>query len=527
MKLHRRGTSRRKEMTENWDTMMRHKRKRRLLGLIPPAFAALLVFPCFYAEAAPPNILLIYTDDQGFGDFSAQNPDGKIPTPNLDRLAAEGMRFTDAHSSSGICTPSRYALLTGRYHWRQGHGIVGIHGGPWFDQGRFTMADMLREQGYLTACIGKWHLGWDWDAIRVEGTDRLAPDGHDWSKPVPGGPLERGFDYYFGDDVPNFPPYTWIENDRILIAPTVPFSPLPEPQPGDEGGERMSGHDSRDGAMVDGWRLDEVPPRLAERAVEWIAEQKDLDQPFFLYWSWTGPHTPVVPIEEFQGSTEAGPYGDFMHQLDFHLGQVLDALDEHGLSNNTLVIFSSDNGPEDIAYARIRNHGHVSSGPLRGVKRDIWEGGHRVPFVVRWPGVIEPGQINDELISQIDLMATLAAIVGCELPDGAAEDSYNLLPVWTEGRPSPRDTLVHNTSRDRYAIRHGDWLLIDAPSGGVSRVPDWFNEQFGYQNNPHPGELYHLGDDLAQKHNLWPQHPDKIEQLRAMLQEIRASGQVR
>jgi arylsulfatase A len=499
---------------------------KRLLTLI------LLLVPLAVCDAETvaakrPNVLLICTDDQGYGDFGAQNPDSKIPTPNLDRLAAEGIRFTDAHSSSGICTPSRYALLTGRYHWRQGHGIVGSHGQPWFDKNRWTLADMLKENGYRTACIGKWHLGWDWNVIRNPGKEQLAPDGHDWSKPLPGGPLERGFDYYFGDDVPNFPPYTWIENDRILIEPTVPFTPIPVPQPGDEGGERMSGHDSRDGAMVEGWRLDSVPPRIAERTVEWIAEQKNSERPFFLYWAWTGPHTPVVPLPEFQGKTNAGPYGDYMHQLDFHLGQTLDALEQHGFKDNTLVIFTSDNGPEDIAYARIQNHGHRSSGPLRGVKRDIWEGGHRVPFVVRWPRAIKGGQVNDQLISQIDIMATLAAITGSDLPKGAAEDSYNLLPVWTEGAPSPRTTLIHNTPRNRYAIRHDDWLMIDNTSGGVSRVPDWFNEKFFYPDNSHPGELYNLADDLAQRNNLWAEHPELIEELRQKLNGIRRSGQVR
>lgn len=474
-----------------------------------------------------PNILLIYSDDQGYGDFSAQNPESKIPTPNLDRLAAGGIRFTDAHSSSGICTPSRYALLTGRYHWRQGHGIVGSHGQPWFDKDRFTVAHMLQENGYATACIGKWHLGWDWNAIRNPSKDALAPDGYDWSKPVPGGPLERGFDYYFGDDVPNFPPYTWIENDRILTAPTVPFKPIPTPQPGDEGGERMSGHDSRDGAMVDGWRLDAVMPRLTERASEWIAEQKDSDKPFFLYWAWTGPHTPVVPLPEFKGKTKAGSYGDFMFQLDHHLGQVLDALEKNGLADNTLVIFTADNGAEDIAYERIRNHAHQSSGSLRGVKRDIWEGGHRVPFVVRWPGKIKPGQVNGGLTSQIDIMATLAALTGSEIPKGSAEDSYNLLPAWTKGEPSPRTTLIHNTPADRYAIRDGDWLMIDNTSGAVSKVPDWFDETFNYPKSQHPGELYNLSEDLAQRNNLWGEHPDRIIEMREKLNHIRKAGQVR
>ncbi|MEX2382365.1 MAG: arylsulfatase [Opitutales bacterium] len=479
------------------------------------------------AERQLPNIVIIYSDDQGYGDFSIQNPDSKIPTPHLDRLASEGMRFTDGHSSSGICTPSRYALLTGRYHWRQGHGIVGIYGRPWWDEGRLTLPEMLREKGYRTAVIGKWHLGWDWDAIRNPETPRLAPNGFDWSKPVPGGPLDHGFDYYFGDDVPNFPPYTWIENDRILIEPTVPFTPIPEPTPDDEAGERMSGHDSRDGAMVDGWRLDAVMPRLTERTVEWIGEQKDNDQPFFLYWSWTSPHTPVVPIKEFQGSTDAGPYGDFMHQSDAHLGQVLAALDQNGFSDNTLVIFSSDNGPETIAYPRIQNHGHYSMGSLRGVKRDIWEGGHRVPFIARWPGMIEPGEVRDDLISQIDIMATLAALVGYDLPETVAEDSYNMLSAWTEDAPSPRRTLVHNTRRGAYALRHGDWLLIAAESGGHSGVPEWFDEKRGYTEDEHPGELYDLSMDLEQKHNLYGENPEKVEELTAILEQIQAEGQVR
>lgn len=474
-----------------------------------------------------PNILIIYSDDQGYGDFSAQNPEGKIPTPNLDRLAAEGIRFTDAHSSSGICTPSRYALLTGRYHWRQGHGIVGTHGQPWFDKDRFTVAHMLKEKGYRTACIGKWHLGWDWEAIRNPEKPRLSPDGHDWSKPVPGGPLERGFDYYFGDDVPNFPPYTWIENDRILRAPTVPFTPIPAPQPGDEGGERMSGHDSRDGAMVDGWRLDAVPPRVTERAVEWIAGQKDAEEPFFLYWSWTGPHTPIVPLPEFRGKTKAGAYGDFMMQLDFHLGQVIEALEENGLAENTIVIFTSDNGPEDIAYERIRKHGHQSSGSLRGMKRDIWEGGHRVPFVVRWPGKIAGGGVNNGLTSQVDIMATLAAITGSDLPKGAAEDSYNLLPMWIGNEASPRSTLIHNTQPRKFAIRHENWLMIDTASGGVSKVPGWFDEKFDYPGNSHSGELYNLTEDLAQQNNLWAENPGLIIEVRKLLGEIRRKGQVR
>lgn len=471
-----------------------------------------------------PNIVIIYSDDQGYGDFSLQNPNSKIPTPNLDKLAQQGIRFTDAHSSSAICTPSRYALLTGRYHWRQGHGIVGVYGSPWWDEGRLTLPEMLREKGYTTAAIGKWHLGWDWDAIRNPGTDLLAPDAFDWSQPVPGGPTDHGFDYYFGDDVPNFPPYTWIENDSILIEPTVPFTPIPKPTKNDEAGQRMAGHDSREGAMVDGWRLDAVMPRITEKTIQWIEQQSE-DQPFFLYWSWTAPHTPIVPIEQFQGSTDAGPYGDYMHQSDAHLGQVLSALDKNGFTDNTLVIFTSDNGPEDIAYERIKNHGHYSMGPLRGVKRDVWEGGHRVPFVIRWPGVIEPNTISDELISQIDIMATVASIIEYDLPENAAEDSYDLLPyLLGEEDSSGREILVHNTYRGVWGVRFNDWLYIDSPTGAISNVPDWVPDLFGYEENPHNAVLNNLGDDIGQQDNLLIEHPVKASKLSEKLEKIRQSS---
>lgn len=330
-------------------------------------------------QAAPlPNIVIIYADDMGYGDLAAQNPDSKIPTPHLDRLAHEGVRFTDAHSSSGICTPSRFALLTGMYHWRKFHDIVNSFDGPVFED-ELTLPAMLRQQGYSTACIGKWHLGWDWEAIRV-GERHTAqevprPDDFDWLRPVPGGPLSHGFDYYFGDDVPNFPPYAWIENDRLLTVPTDMYAPDPAPEEGN--------HEGRPGPMTPGWKLDAVMPRLTERAVSWIADQKDAARPFFLYFPWTSPHAPIVPAPAFKGSTGAGPYGDFVHQSDWSAGQILQALDDHGFRENTLVIFTSDNGPEHYAYDRVRARGHRSMGSLRGLKRDIYEGGHRVPMVMR------------------------------------------------------------------------------------------------------------------------------------------------
>lgn len=473
-----------------------------------------------------PNVVIIYADDMGFGDLAVQNEDSKIPTPNLDRLAAEGMRFTDAHSSSGICTPSRYALLTGRYHWRKFHSIVSSWGDSVFAEERLTLPEMLKQRGYRTACIGKWHLGFDWSAIRKPGAKPKkegrrvvwTADDFDWSKPIPNGPLAHGFDEYFGDDVPNFPPYAWIENDRIVDPPTTPYKPNPIPPEGNPEG--------RPGPMVQGWKQDAVMPTLTERACQWIEQQKDSQQPFFLYWPWTSPHAPIVPVRSWQGKTKGGPYGDFVAQSDHHAGQLLDALDKHGFRDNTIVIFTSDNGPEKYAFERVRQRDHNSSGPLRGLKRDIWEGGHRVPMLVRWPGVIQPQSVTGELISQIDIMATLAEVIQFELPQDAAEDSHSQLALWKGGK-SARHSIVHNTKANHYAVRQGNWVLIDAPSGSVSGVPEWFRERKGYPKNKSKTALYDLSIDIGQMNNLADQEAARVKQLQALLERTRSQGEVR
>jgi arylsulfatase A-like enzyme len=272
--------------------------------------------------------------------------------------------------------------------------------------------------------------------------------------------------------------------------------------------------------MVEGWRLDEVMPRLTRKAIEWIGQQS-MDQPFFLYWAWTAPHTPVVPIEEYQGSTGAGAYGDFMHQIDAHLGQVLQALTDNGFAGNTLVIFTSDNGPESIAYPRIKNHNHYSMGMLRGVKQDVWEGGHRVPFIIRWPGVVEANTVSHELISQIDIMGTIASLVEYALPDSAAEDSHNLLPLFRgESDRSGRETLVHRTRREPWGIRHGDWVYINTRTGSLQKEPEWR----GYPPNPHEEWLNNIREDPGQKKNLVSEYPERTEQLRTKLKAIRESS---
>jgi len=499
---------------------------RPFLSILIPWLAWGLAGVSFGVRAADrPNIVLLYADDMGYGDLGANNPESKIPTPHLDRLASEGMRFTDAHSSSGICTPSRYALLTGRFHWRKLHGIVNSFEKPVLDAIEFTLPEMLKTRGYRTACIGKWHLGWNWEEIRKpDAPAPTAKEGHaptafDWSRPISGGPLSHGFDHYFGDDVPNFPPYAWFEDDRLVTHPTEPLKLSAQ--------TREGAWEARPGPMTPGWDFYAVIPKLAEHAVEWIGRQKGRPEPFFLYVPFNSPHAPIVPTEAYAGKSGAGGYGDFMVQTDDKVGRILGALAEHGFAGNTLVIFTADNGPEHYAYERVRKTGHRSAGILRGLKRDLYEGGHRVPFVVRWPGKVKAGSVSDALVSQVDLMATLASVTGASLPADTAHDSHDLTPVWLEKAPGPRRSIVHNTNRDVYAVRHDHWVLIGAPSGAHSGVPPWFAMQEGHEKHTHPGELYDLRADPGQKRNLYGDEPMKVAELSRVLETIRARGQVR
>jgi arylsulfatase A len=468
-----------------------------------------------------PNVLLLYADDLGYGDLGCYNPESKIPTPHLDRLASQGMRFTDAHSSSGVCTPSRYAMLTGRHHWRDFHGIVNSFGKSVFKAERLTLPEMLQAKGYETACIGKWHLGWNWDAIRTPGSKKngIRPEDFDWSKPIPDGPLAHGFDHYFGDTVINFPPYCWIEDDKVLKAPDTMMDPA-KWKPIKEGN-----WECRPGPMVSGWDPYQNIPETTRRGVEYIKARKDSAKPFFLYFAYPSPHAPIIPNDSFDGKSKAGPYGDFVNETDDSIGQLLRALEESGKLENTLVIFSADNGAEHYAYARDEKFGHWSSHPLRGLKRDIYEGGHRVPTILKWPGVIKPGTVSHALVSQIDFMATLAAALGYELPADAAEDSHDLLPLLKGETESIRSTLIHNTNENGYAVRDGEWLLVDAKSGYLSRRDPAWEKRHGYPADPQgPVELYHIKTDLAQKHNVAAEHPERVKELQALLKKIRDKG---
>lgn len=487
-----------------------------LKKLLPLLFTASILH-----ATEKPNVLILYADDLGFGDLGCYNPDSKIPTPHLDKLASQGMRFTDAHSSSGICTPSRYAMLTGRHHWRDFHGIVQAFGKSFFKAERLTLPEMLQAEGYQTACIGKWHLGWDWDAIRKPGAKKnaIAPEDFDWSKPIPDGPLAHGFDHYFGDTVINFPPYCWIEDDKVLAPPDTMMDT------GKWKAIKEGNWECRPGPMVTGWDPYQNIPETTRRGIEYIKAQKDSEKPFFLYFAYPSPHAPIIPNDEFDGKSQAGPYGDFVHETDASIGQLLKALDDSGLSENTLVIFSADNGPEHYAWERDEKFGHWSSHPLRGLKRDIYEGGHRVPTIIKWPGVTKAGAVSGALVSQIDFMATLAAVLGHELPADTAEDSHNLLPLLKGEAESVRTTHVHNTKKDHYAIRDGKWLLIDAKTGYLREPPESWNKKHNMPpGDKAPAELYDLENDIGQKHNLAARHPDRVAEMQALLKAIREQG---
>jgi len=480
-------------------------------------------------QKALPNILILYADDLGYGDLGCYNTKSKIPTPNLDKLASEGMRFTDGHSSSGICTPSRYALLTGRHHWRKFHGFVGPFGLSVFDKERLTLPEMLKTKNYTTAAIGKWHLGWDWDAIRKsdakpegQGKNRAwGPEDFDWSKSIPDGPLAHGFDSYFGDTVINFPPYCWIENDKVVKAPDTmkdesKWKKIKEAQ-----------WECRPGPMISGWDPYQNIPTTTKKGVEFIKAQVKTNNPFFLYFAYPSPHVPIIPNDKFDGKSEAGPYGDFVYETDDSIGQLLRALKESGQAENTIVIFTADNGPEVFAYPRDAKFDHWSAFPLRGLKRDIYEGGHRVPYIVKWPGEVSAGKTSNQLISQIDIFATIASVVNFKLGDDQAEDSHDLLPLFTgKTNTGPRTSHVHNTFADKYAVREGDWLLVNTKSGYKRpRIHKSWEKRHGYE--PEGGQeayLYNIKEDVGQKHNVIDKHPEKAEHLKVLLKKIRAQG---
>lgn len=470
------------------------------------------------ASKQPPNILVILADDLGYGDVRCNNPErGKIPTPNIDRLAAQGMRFTDGHSSSAVCSPSRYTLLTGRYHWRTKlqSGIVGVFGPPLIAPGRMTIGTLAKQHGYRTACIGKWHLGMDWPVTTgqrallqpskgsaAEATERHIAAWNDiFSKPISGGPTTHGFEIYFGTDVPNWPPFCFIENDRTLGIPTE-FLP-----------RQLMGNNqaSQQGPALKDWKLEDILPALRDRAVRFISESVETKEPFLLYLPLTSPHTPIAVNPEWQGKSKLNAYADFVMETDAAVGRVLDALEKSGAADNTLVIFTADNGCASYVGAKeLEQKGHYPSGPLRGYKFDAWEGGHRVPFIVRWPGVVEPGAVCHQLVYQADFLRTFADVFSVKIPDNAGEDSFSLMPL-LKGEDKPiRENAVSASVKGTPALRSGSWKYIPEPGSGG--------------DESQPVQLYNLADDLGETKNLAAAMPEKVADMNALLEKLITDG---
>jgi arylsulfatase A-like enzyme len=471
--------------------------------------AALFLLPRLSAAqpAPPPNVLVILADDMGTGDVSALNARSLWQTPHIDRLAREGMVFTDAHSSSSVCTPTRYTLLTGRYSWRGTlkRGTLQGYSPSLIERGRLTLPGFLRTQGYATTMFGKWHLGLDWAKLGPRQEDI------DYTRPVEGGPVAHGFDRFFGISASlDMPPYVWLDNDRVTAPPAGLVNDNPAP--------RLW----RAGPIGGDFRMEDVQPRITEKTIAYLAERgaaRDA-KPFFLYLALAAPHTPTLATKEFAGTTPT-PYGDFVRQVDADVGRILAALEEHGLARNTLVIFTSDNGYAPAG--NIPDHrglGHDSTGGYRGSKSDSFEGGHRIPFIARWPGVTPAGSRCPDLVGQFDLFATMAEALGARLPDTAAEDSSSMLAL-LRGQPAPasrRGALVHHSVDGEFSIRQGNWKLILAPgSGGWSpprRTPsEWSPAKPENLDLLPPFQLYDLAQDPKETTNLAGSHPEIVQRL--------------
>jgi len=444
-----------------------------------------------------PNIVFILADDLGYGDPTCYSRASRIPTPEMDRLAGQGIRFTDAHTPSAVCTPTRYGLLTGRYCWRSSlkQGVLNGYSEPLIETSRLTIASLLKRHGYSTGCVGKWHLGLGWvtkDAGEKPGAGRI-----DWSRPVTYGPQSLGFDYsYIIPASLDMDPYCWLENGRLVEAPTGHT-------PGSE--RRWSGGGGywRAGAIAPSFDFYAVLPTVTTKSVEFIKRQSG-DTPFFLYVPLTAPHTPWMPTNEFRGKTEVDWYGDFVTEVDWAVGQIVKAVDDAGFKGNTLVIFTSDNGSHWPAD-QIAKFNHRANGPWRGQKSDIHEAGHRVPFICRWPGHIKPGTKSSQTICLTDMLRTFAAIIDHPLSPKASPDSYDILPALLDSnlKEPVRDFTIHHSGDGMFAIRGGPWKLIQGLGSGGFTAP---RRVIPKPSEPE-GQLYNLDEDPGEQRNLWAEQP--------------------
>jgi arylsulfatase A-like enzyme len=476
-----------------------------------------------------PNIVFILADDLGYGDVEKFNPESKIPTPNLNKLAKDGISFTNAHAPSAVCTPTRYSFLTGRYPWRgeSKNGVLWVWDSPIIKNETFTIGKMLQQKGYHTACIGKWHLGWHWPTIDGKpATLKNKGKNVDYTKLITGGPTEKGFDYYYGDDVPGFPPHAFIENNKTTQIPDQWYEMYP----------------FLAGASERGWKYENLLAKTTDKAKAYIIERANepTKTPFFLFFSMTAPHTPIAPSPKFLGKTKAGIYGDFVHEMDDSVGKIIKVLDSLKLSENTLIIFTSDNGSttqDGKGYvgeigSMMENYAHDGSGGLRGVKADAYEGGHRVPFIVKWTGKINPNINSTAKLQHTDMLHTFASLVDFQLPDSVAEDSFDVLSALMGiSKKSDRPALITQSSKGVIAIQKDNYkLIMSSGSGGHWTKP--FGEYPILTENRTEKiwknvQLYDLDKDLKEIHNIAKINPRKVNELALLLGRYIVNGHSR
>ena len=499
-------------------------------ALLPISLSLLLPLSAAFAAApsapAKPNIIYILCDDLGYGDVRAFNAKGKIATPQMDRLAQEGMMFTDAHSSSAVCTPTRYGILTGRYNWRSRlqSGVLGGLSPRLIEPGRVTVASLLKEHGYFTACIGKWHLGMDWakhpgktvSALSIETAEQVT--SIDYTQPIKNGPNSVGFDYFFGISASlDMVPYTYIENDRVAALPDVADMKFPMTA-GRPGGFTRTGPGAKDFTAVD------VLPTLTKKAVDLIGQRaSDAKQgrPFFLYLPLNSPHTPINPSPAWVGKSGISPYADFVMETDWAIGEVMRAVAAAGLDKNTLLVVTSDNGCSPQAnFEELLPLGHNPNHVFRGHKADIYDGGHHVPIIARWTGVTPPGTRYTPYVCLTDLMATVADLLAIKLPAHVGEDSVSFLPALRGGSAPVRDTIVHHSITGAFSIREGKWKLELCPGSG-----GWSDSKPGQESAHAPRiQLFDLAADLGETKNVEAAHPDIVARLTDLLKQQVAHG---
>lgn len=457
-----------------------------------------------------PNLVYILADDMGYGDVSALNENAAFTTPAFDAMCKNGIAFTDAHASSAVCTPSRYSILTGRYNWRSRlkEYVLGGYSQPLIEKDRLTLAEMLRQNNYRTAMVGKWHLGMEFGGEYEEQPSFAYCEGVDYTAPIKGGPTDHGFDYFYGISASlDMPPYAYIENDHFTEIPTRLTKNT---------GKRFW----REGPTAESFVHENVLQELTTKAVETIHELKD--SPFFLYFPLPAPHTPILPLDDFKGSSRTNEYGDFVLMCDDVVAQIRSCLQELGIADNTILVYTSDNGCSPEAnFEELKKCGHNPSYIFRGHKADIYEGGHRIPLLIEWPNGIHPHGICSETVCLTDMMATMADLLHIDLPDDAAEDSVSNLPFWRIPERGPlREYTVHQSIDGSLSIRSGNYKLAMCPGSGGWSFPKPGEES---PHAPH-FQLYDLSTDIEEQLNIIADHPAEAKALRQKLSEIIRSG---